>query len=118
MTGRSGWIIAAASRALGHASDDRRSGDRVTVAGLWCDRGQIIDLSPRGMRMMSFRRWHEGQERRVTIADGKHSATVIARCVWCRQDGLFSHQMGLAFESIGEDDVRAIELMLRKQAAA
>jgi len=70
------------------------------------------------MRLMSFRRWPEGSERRVTIADGKHAATVIARCVWCRPDGLFSHQMGLAFESIGEDDVRAIGLMLRKQAAA
>ncbi|HBS29627.1 MAG TPA: hypothetical protein DEB06_09310 [Phycisphaerales bacterium] len=115
MTVRSGWIVDAARRALGRIEQDRRATRRAPVSGLWCDRGQVIDLSTRGMRLMSFRAWGEGQRRRVTVADGKHSAELIARCVWSRQEGLFTHHIGLAFEGVTDEEQRALVVLLRRQ---
>lgn len=82
---------------------ERRDDARTPVHGLVCDRGSVIDLSMRGMRLTSPRRWTEGQHRRIIITDGVRSAAIEARCVWCRQDGLFSHAVGLAFEEIDAD---------------
>lgn len=62
-----------------------------------CDHGEVIDLSNRGIRLRSRKRWHEGQIRQIAInADGMRVA-VEAQCVWSRQEGMFTHLLGLAF---------------------
>lgn len=95
---------------------ERRGHTRTDVGGLWCDRGQVVDLSARGMRLISLRRWAEGQIRRVSITDGRRSITVNARCVWCRQEGMFSHSMGLAFEPASAEDERTLTAMAADHA--
>lgn len=79
---------------------ERRVSRRHAVTGLWCDKGQVLDLSGMGLRLKSPRRWQEGRLCSVTLGDGDISICVEARCVWCRQDGLFSHQIGLLFERV------------------
>ncbi|MEZ6212392.1 MAG: PilZ domain-containing protein [Phycisphaerales bacterium] len=79
---------------------ERRLSRRHAVNGLWCDKGQILDLSGMGLRLQSPRRWQEGRTCSLSMGDGDTSVTIEARCVWCRQDGLFSHQIGLVFEDI------------------
>lgn len=97
---------------------ERRRSARKDVSGLWCDRGQVLDLSARGMRLVSLRRWAEGQLRRVSLTDGSRSVTLIARCVWCRQEGMFSHSLGLAFEPANAEEERTIAAMASDHAIA
>lgn len=97
---------------------ERRRDSRADVSGLWCDRGQVIDLSARGMRLTSLRRWAEGQIRRVSLTDGSRSVTLTARCVWCRQEGMFSHSLGLAFEPANAEEERMIAAMASDHAIA
>jgi len=93
---------------------ERRTASRIQVRGLLCDRGQIIDLSARGMRLIVHRRWPEGASRTLTIVDTPHSIPVTARCVWCRQQSLFSHIVGLAFEHLTQDQVEALLRMAQR----
>ena len=94
---------------------ERRAVERIAVKGLWCDRGHVIDLSPRGMRLRTYRRWPEGQVRAITVVDGAVSVPVEARCVWCRQEGMFSHLVGLSFGPMpDEQTVRLAEITARR----
>ena len=66
------------------------------------------------MRLMVHRRWPEGASRTITIVDTPHSIPVTARCVWCRQQSLFSHVVGLAFENLTQDQVEALMRMAQR----
>lgn len=90
------------------AGAERRKERRVRVKGLLCDRGEVIDLSSKGMRLRVHRRWQEGQVRTLTIVDGEHSVPVEARCVWCRQEGMFAHVIGLAFQHTDPSGVQRL----------
>lgn len=79
---------------------ERRRDRRLRVKGLVCNRGQVVDLSARGMRVRTFRRWPEGHARSLTVVDGRDAIPVTARCVWCRQESMFTHVVGLAFEDV------------------
>jgi hypothetical protein len=87
---------------------ERRRADRVRVKGLLCDRGEVIDLSTKGMRLRVHRRWHEGHVRTITVVEGGVAVPVEARCVWCRQEGMFNHVIGLAFQHTTERDVERL----------
>jgi hypothetical protein len=87
---------------------ERRRARRIRVKGLICDRGEVIDLSTKGMRLRVHRRWNEGHVRTITIVDGESSVPVEARCVWCRQEGMFSHVVGLAFQHTDATDVQRL----------
>ena len=87
---------------------ERRTAKRIQVRGLLCDRGQVIDLSARGMRLLVHRRWPEGAERTITIVDSPHSIPITARCVWCRQESLFTHVVGLAFENLTHEQLEVL----------
>lgn len=93
------------------AAADRRAVARARVQMMWCDRGSVIDLSPRGMRLSTTRRWQEGQRRRITICDTKRSITVEARCIWCNQEGLFSHHVGLSFDRVTDQQAALLDEM-------
>jgi hypothetical protein len=67
-----------------------------------------VDLSARGMRLTTMRRWPEGQVRTLTLVDGGDSVPVEARCVWCRQDSMFSHVVGIAFEQLGPEQLEIL----------
>lgn len=92
----------------GGAVRDRRNARRIRVKGLICDRGEVIDLSTKGMRLRVHRRWNEGHVRTITIVSDGTAVPVEARCVWCRQEGMFSHVVGLAFQYPNPDDVQRL----------
>jgi len=98
----------------GESRADRRSAARLAVRGLWCDKGQVIDLSARGMRLKVHRRWTEGRTRTLTIVDHGDAIPVVARCVWCRQEGLFAHHVGLAFDHVDDETASAIERLAER----
>ena len=100
------------------ASTDRRKSRRIRVKGLICDRGEVIDLSTKGMRLRVHRRWHEGQLRAITIVDHEYSVPVEARCVWCRQEGMFTHVIGLAFQRTSDNDVERLAAIAARHASS
>lgn len=79
---------------------ERRVERRTPVSALTCDAGRVVDLSARGMRIESRKRWHVGDHRTITITDGDHAVTLEARCIWDRHDSLFLHTIGLAFDHV------------------
>ncbi len=102
---------------LNDAWEDNRSVGRLQVDGLSCDRGRVIDLSIRGMRMRSRRGWGVGQRREVELVSGGTRLRLPARCVWARRDGIFSWTIGLAFEGATPEQLRvAAELSLLHEA--
>jgi len=56
----------------------------------------------------------------LTISDGEDSVTIDARCVWCRQDGMFSHTVGVAFEadSLNEQRDETLGRLAQRHARA
>lgn len=87
------------------------------VDGLSCDRGRVIDLSIRGMRMRCRRGWAVGQKREIVLISGGTRLRLPARCVWARRDSLFSWTIGLAFEGATPEQLRvAAELSLIHEA--
>lgn len=94
---------------IGRAITERRGVSRKPVHGIWCDKGQVVDMSDRGMRLKMQRRWHEGKVRKVTVSDESECVTVDARCVWCRQDGLFLHSVGLAFDGVPAEKLEILQ---------
>ncbi len=79
-------------------SNQRRVG-RWGVDGLSCNKGEIIDLSVRGMRIRTKRAWVVGQRREIVLSSRRTRLVIPARCVWARRDGLFSWTIGLAFDA-------------------
>lgn len=92
---------------------ERRKDKRVRVTGLWCDRGQVVDFSSRGMRLTTIRRWPEGLVRTITLHLEGQPHTLQARCVWCRQDSLFSHSVGVAFEDVPAESARVMDTLVQ-----
>lgn len=91
---------------------ERRRTTRVKVRGLICDRGEVIDLSTKGMRLRVHRRWNEGHVRTITIVGGGSAVPVEARCVWCRQEGMFAHVVGLAFQHTPKTDLDRLAMIV------
>lgn len=40
----------------------------------------------------------------LRLRSGTLVIELMARCVWCQQDGLMSHVIGLAFDELGEQE--------------
>ena len=102
------------SRRTSDQKSNRRLHARLAGGGLIADLGKVIDVSARGMRLRTTRRWAEGRERMITLRVGDSMATVRARCVWCRQDALLSHTVGLAFQDQGEETVGDVATLLER----
>ncbi|MEM1165682.1 MAG: PilZ domain-containing protein [Planctomycetota bacterium] len=79
---------------------DRRQARRTDAGGIYSDHGRLIDLSTRGCRLRTVRRWAEGRRRVIRLRSGSIDLQVVARCVWCQQDRLMSHVVGLAFDEV------------------
>lgn len=90
-------------------TSNRRNSLRSRTTGLYTDQGKVIDLSTRGMRLRCSRRWNEGQRRTIHIRHADIEVEVSARCVWCRQEGLLSHTVGLAFDHISAETAEQLE---------
>jgi hypothetical protein len=88
---------------------ERRDAKRKAVHGIWCDKGQVVDMSERGMRLTMQLRWQEGKTRKVTVSDESECVTLDARCVWCRQEGLFVHAVGVAFDGMSEEKAEILK---------
>mgnify|MGYP001371450857 CR=1 FL=1 len=90
---------------------ERRDSDRLKTVGVHCNRGKVIDLSTRGIRLRTFRRWKEGQRRILTLSDEHSRVTLEAKCVWVRPaaNGTpFQRVVGLCFEHAIPEQERAL----------
>ncbi len=94
---------------IGQSIKERRNSKRSSVHGIWCDKGQVVDMSERGMRLKMQRRWQEGKTRKVTVSDDSECVTLDARCVWCRQEGLFLHAVGVAFDEVPDEKAKILK---------
>ena len=82
---------------------DRRRTRRATATNATCNKGRVIDLSTKGMRLAVRRPWPEGQQRRVILRHAGQCITLWAECVWRRKDAPLKHTIGLAFVNPDED---------------
>lgn len=87
---------------------ERRDADRLKTVGVSCNRGRVVDLSTRGMRLRTWRRWKSGQRRLVTLFDETARVTLEAKCVWVRPTGAFTRVVGLCFEHAVPEQERAL----------
>ena len=97
----------------GRSSDDpgeRRDADRLKIVGVRCNRGMVVDLSTRGMRLRSWswRRWKPDDRRIITLFDDHARVTLEARCVWVRPAGFMRKVVGLCFEHTVAEQDRAL----------
>lgn len=113
-----------ASTIQGHtgrcASDpgERRDSDRLKTVGVMCNRGKVIDLSTRGMRLQTWRLWKDGQRRIVTVYDEQSRVTLEAKCVWVRPLGPFRRVVGLCFEHAIPEQERALATLAQTHNGA
>lgn len=87
---------------------ERRDSDRLKTVGVQCSRGRVVDLSTRGMRLKTWRRWKEGQRRLVTLSDPTTRVTLEGKCVWVRKVSLFRSLVGVCFEHAIPEQERAL----------
>ncbi len=102
---------------------DRYAEDRTSprVSGiclneLLCNAGRVVDVSTRGMRLQSWRRWKPGQRRSITLIEGSVVVRVEAECVWCRKIGTMRHTIGLAFTTVTPDSAKLLGEIVSRQS--
>ncbi|MFU8829895.1 MAG: PilZ domain-containing protein [Phycisphaerales bacterium] len=98
--------------------DDRES-RRVSgsaVAKLLCNSGRVIDVSTRGMRLQSRRKWKTGQRRLITLCEADLCVRVEAECVWCRKIGTLKHTVGLAFTTVSPESAELLSQIVARQS--
>lgn len=93
---------------------NRRAGGQ-SVVGLSCNLGRVIDVSTRGMRLDSRRKWKPGQRRLVTLCEGELCVQVEAECVWCRKLGMLKHTVGLAFTTVSPQSAELLGQIVSRQ---
>lgn len=101
--GERGAVIAGPS-----SKRDARRESRLLVQSIDCNRGRVLDISSRGMRVISRTRWKEGEMLPVTLRSGAMRVTTPARCVWARREGWFSWVIGVAFEHATDEQRRRV----------
>jgi hypothetical protein len=102
------------------ASDpgERRDSDRLKTVGVLCNRGKVIDLSTRGMRLRTWRPWKDGQRKLITVHDEHSRVTLEAKCVWVRPRGPFRRVVGLCFEHAIPEQERALATLAQTHNGA
>jgi hypothetical protein len=96
-----------------------RSGPRVSglcLNELLCNAGRVVDVSTRGMRLQSWRRWKPGQRRSITLIEGSAVVRVEAECVWCRKIGTMRHTIGLAFTTVSPESAKLLGEIVSRQS--
>jgi hypothetical protein len=103
-------IRAALSTVFGRLSvvRERRRGRRRDVAGLWCDQGWIVSLSPMGAKMMSAEPLQEPV--RIRLGEPPDEAEIRAKVIWWRQLQPDLHESGIEFTVVNH---QAKELLTR-----
>lgn len=96
--------------------EDRRTAGRVHVEDLQCNRGQVLDLSQTGAKLLTRRPWPQGKVRTLVFLGGRIAVTVEARCVWTWKEGLFRHIVGVYFERPTEEQTRLLADLARDYA--
>ena len=83
-----------------------------------CSAGRIVDFSTRGLRLISRRRWTEGERKSVRLSGmgtPPEGIQVTATCVWARREGWFRHVLGIAFQDMDGGTKAALESLARTQ---
>lgn len=97
---------------------ERRDSDRLKTVGVACNRGVVVDVSTRGMRLKSWRRWKEGQRRLITLHDPHTRVTLEGKCVWVRKVSPFRSLIGICFEHPIPEQERALANLVQTHNGA
>jgi hypothetical protein len=100
---------------------ETRNAPRVSgavVRELSCNMGRVVDVSTRGMRLQSRRKWKAGQRRVVTLCEDTLCVRVEAECVWCRKVGALKHTIGLAFTTVSPESAELLSQIVARQTKA
>lgn len=103
------------------AESSQRQSRRVSglcIHSLVCNAGRVVDVSTRGMRIQSLRKWKPGQRRLVTLIEGSLVVRVEAECVWCRKIGTLKHTVGLAFTTVSPESAELLSQIVARQSKA
>ncbi len=107
--------------ALSDTVADDRNARRVrgtAVKELSCNHGRVIDVSTRGMRLQTRRKWKAGQRRVITLCEDTLCVRIEAECVWCRKIGTFKHTIGLAFTTVSPESADLLSQIVSRQSKA
>jgi len=96
---------------------DRREGARTRVEDLRCNRGEILDLSQSGARILTWRPWRMNKVAPLVIVGAGGAITLEARCVWTWKEGLFRHVVGVYFESVTPEQRQVLHELAREYEA-
>ncbi|MGD9693656.1 MAG: PilZ domain-containing protein [Phycisphaerales bacterium] len=91
----------------GHRQRGRTRG-RMIVEGLWCDVGEILDLSAGGMRVRARRASTLGEKLTLRIESARICLTLHATCAWAKREGSRKWDLGFAFENTDGEQLRLI----------
>lgn len=97
---------------------DSRRVSGIAVRELSCNMGRVVDVSTRGMRLQSRRKWKTGQRRMVTLCEDTLCVRVEAECVWCRKVGALKHTVGLAFTTVSPESAELLSQIVSRQSKA
>lgn len=87
---------------------ERRREARVSAHDVSCNRGKVVDMSSRGMRIVSRSKWREGEMLPLTLQCGAMRVTTPARCIWARREGMFTWVIGVAFMHATDEQRRRV----------
>ena len=84
-----------------YAGPERRGAVRVNVRQLKCNLGRVLDISSRGVRLLSRRKlrgWHV-----ITLFDRDGDVHIDVEVRWSKRRGLWKHEIGLQFLNVPSD---------------
>ena len=82
---------------------EKRAGGRINTSSLSCEVGQVLDLSPGGVRILCKKtpKQQVGTSISLTLAAEDDSFRVHGKIVWIRVDPRCRFQMGVQFDHVG-----------------
>ncbi len=86
----------------------QRNRGRMVVEGLWCDVGEVLDLSAGGMRVRARRAALVGEPITLRIESSRICLTLHAVCAWAKREGSRKWDLGFAFENAEPEQLRLI----------
>ena len=99
------------------SSSSRRKFGRVLCQDVKCSLGEILDLSAKGMRVITRHKMPEvGTEIATTIETLNGPLHVVVNIAWSKKSGWFAHEVGFVFGNMDAKTRDALTLLGRAAA--
>lgn len=83
----------------GVVRSEKRKGGRIRCSTMTCELGQVLDLSPTGVRLVSKTKpeFVAGDTRSLTLKAEEHELELRGKCVWVRVNQDCEYEVGFEF---------------------